>query len=240
MAYFSPEDHAAVSQLDLVAVAILYEADDKIRETFASGQLRGLNAPTPDRHDNPRMDQATDRCVAVAVVGSELYVGTNGLAITKELRDSVRGHGAKPVSGTTVKNINAGHAIAADSQDLHNFRQEITDGLGRILGYSKVNFLVGTATYLNNYHAEMQLLDWFIRNEIKPNDRYFGVSKPCCPECTEVLAKAGVLHTSSHDKNAHVRTNVIEHAKTEPSFGGAGLHPHLSAEELNRFRTWIS
>lgn len=195
--------------LDELAIAILADCGALIENQ--SKQVK-----TPD-HDH--------RCVAVTDIDGTLLIAANNLFVTKDVVNGYKkGKSARksPKWDRIKNNINKGDPIADSRKDLFELFGEANSVVASSGVYDNAIFVTGVHTYFNNYHAEMQLLQFMLDYHVRPARRYIGVSKPCCPECTAILRAAKFNFTGSHDRNAHAVRNAEE----------AFTHPHLRIDEL--------
>jgi hypothetical protein len=86
-----------------------------------------------------------------------------------------------------------------------------------LFGCECIIYIPGIHTYLNNYHAEMQVLQFFLDHNLRPDPPYMGVSKPCCPECSEVLTRAGIQFAESHTRNCHAIAGLGDKVGDHPA-----------------------
>jgi OTT_1508-like deaminase len=207
MPTFSP--NTTLNRLDRIALAILGYCGSLMDDKNTA--LKTAN------HDL--------RCVAVTDINGTLLVAANNVFVTKDVIASFR-RGPKtqannPWSGVK-NNVNKGDAIGDDRNELFSLFSEMD--MMAVDGdlYDGVVFVTGIHSYFNNYHAEMQLLQFMLDYHVRPTRRYIGVSKPCCPECTAILQDARFQFAESHTLNAHVVGNA------ERLF----THPHLRLDEL--------
>jgi hypothetical protein len=218
MAVFSPSTQ--LDKLDHLAQAILGEG-------HAMMEANTKKLKTSD---------ASLRCVAVMEIGGTLLVAANNFFVTKNMIDSVGKRNPKKLwtDRTTVKkNINQADPIVATTGDLFDiFSDTSADGRAR-LGYDRVIFVTGVHTYMNNYHAEMQILQFMLDYKLKTSRRFIGVSKPCCPECAAILKVARISFTEGHANKAHVVRNVNGARFSHPNLVGASLADRLGTELLS-------
>lgn len=166
------------------------------------------------------------RCVAVADANNVLLVAANNFFVTKDVIQAVarKKNPPKATSWAKVKNsINKGDPIAADRSGLFDIYADTSADMRENWGFDRTIFVTGVHTYLNNYHAEMQIIQFMLEHHIVPARRYMGVSKPCCVECTTILKAADFAFAESHASNVGAVRNVIANG-----FG----HPHLDLGSL--------
>jgi len=162
----------------------------------------------------------TLRCVAVMEAGDTLLIAANNFFVTKDLLKTVSSKQENFWnSKTTIKNnINKGDPIAQGNQGLFDIFSDTSADARERFDYDRALFVTGRHTYMNNYHAEMQILQFMLDYGMKAKRRYIGVSKPCCPECAAVLIKARITFAEGHTKNAHGVRNVQQAGFTHPHF----------------------
>jgi hypothetical protein len=134
-------------------------------------------------------DMPGNQCTAV-VRGQDrvLYVTGNGLwSSGNELEQNVDGE-LSPDSPWFSSEQACQQALLTIADDLQG-EYNLTD----------VEFVIPTEGDMGGkFHAEMQLLEYMLDNEIMPERGYMGVSKPCCQFCGGNLAAAGIAFWTGH------------------------------------------
>jgi hypothetical protein len=171
-----------LNELDRYAISILRKADKTSRK-LNTAQKR----------------EADLKCVAVAAVDKTLYVAANNLWITKDMQNevsqyvtaskkggpdavprcAVKGDGGyktvrdfeRDVGKSVANAINKGDPLADHAAGVLSFWDKAGRKIIATSGerFDKVQFLTDKYFFLNVFHAEMQLLQYFIINELTPN-----------------------------------------------------------------------
>ena len=162
MATFSV--HTRLDWLDRIALAILDEGHSMMEQQAPIGKGGSkVDLKTPDK---------TLRCVAVMEAGDTLLIAANNFFVTKDqlkLVNQKKSVNQKQESlwqsKTTVKhNINRGDSIAQGNRGLFDIFSDTSADARERFDYDRALFVTGLHTYMNNYHAEMQILQFMLRN----------------------------------------------------------------------------
>ena len=133
-------------------------------------------------------DMPGNQCTAVVRQGRTLYVTANGLW----------------TSGAELAKDEDG-GLSADApwfSSAHACQQALATLAGSIqgeYGLDDVVFIIPTVGDMGGkFHAEMQLLEYMLDNNILPERGFVGVSKPCCSFCQANLNAAGIHFWNGH------------------------------------------
>ncbi|MGI6855191.1 nucleic acid/nucleotide deaminase domain-containing protein [Mesorhizobium sp. 1B3] len=225
MATFS--NNTRLDYLDRVAIAILNEGHRMMADKAPIGKKTG--SPSLKTSD------ATLRCVAVMEIGATLLIAANNFFVTKQHLANIGSRSKNTLwkdHNTVKNNLNKGDPIADSNLELFDIFSATSEDSRNRLGYDRAIFVTGVHTYMNNYHAEMQLLQFMLDHKLKAHRRYIGVSKPCCPECAAVLKRARISFSEGHTKNAHGVRNVANENFSHPHFA-SDLAERLGLEVLS-------
>ena len=88
--------------------------------------------------------------------------------------------------------------MAANSQQLE---PADADNLNGEVQYGEMDYEIIVRGTKNKMHAEMQLVEELLANQINPQGMQMGVSKPCCKKCHYILSHLKIIHTAFHDDN---------------------------------------
>ncbi|HEY0064981.1 MAG TPA: hypothetical protein VGC21_22875 [Telluria sp.] len=156
-------------------------------------------------------DEPGLRCVAVAMDASRrLYVAGNGLwrlgpdspegtdvLETPDWNAMKDGHaGTIGALGNGLPDAPTWFSTKA-SADLA-LRLIAPDIIGEYALRSIVFVSPSAGDFDGKFHAEMQLLEYFVANDVYPQAAYVGVSKPCCAHCASSLERAGLQFWTRH------------------------------------------
>lgn len=122
------------------------------------------------------------RTVAVALNGSSLYIAANSLWSLRSQSTLVRYRDLRLVGGSAL---------------LEALREE------NIIGTDEDNMFFLPNPYGDDdrdYHAEMQLVDYFYTQRLAFTTDSIGVSKPCCQLCAAALDRLGIRYSYWHSQ----------------------------------------
>lgn len=134
-------------------------------------------------------DMPGNQCTAVVRAGRTLYVTGNGLwtSFAELERNEDDGLSAEKPWFSSVSTC----------------RQALVGLAGSIQAEYQLDDVVLVIPTVGDmdgkFHAEMQLLEYMLDNEILPERGFMGVSKPCCTYCQARLMAAGIHFWTGHN-----------------------------------------